>query len=205
MERSRMEAFSDGVLAIIITIMVLNLKMPAGSGFSDLLPLLPQIGSYAMSFAYIGAYWSNHHHTVHAVTNVNGKILWANLLFLFCISLLPFATDWFGMNLFAPVPTLVYGLVLFITAMSFFLLRIAIISQDRCSHALRKAMNEDWRGAVTGIVYIVALALAMVLPKLSVALYTILLLLWFMPDYKIEKNLQETKGPEPCEESDKIL
>ena len=205
MERSRMEAFSDGVLAIIITIMVLNLKMPAGNGFPDLLPVLPQLGSYAMSFAYIGAYWSNHHHTVHAVTNVNGKILWANLLFLFCISLLPFATDWFGMNLFAPVPTLVYGLVLFITAMSFFLLRIAIISQDHCSHALRKAMNEDWRGAVTGIVYIVALALAMVLPKLSVALYTILLLLWFMPDYKIEKNLQETKGPEPCEESDKIL
>ncbi len=189
MERSRMEAFSDGVLAIIITIMVLNLKVPEGKGFSDILGVLPQIGVYALSFAYIGAYWNNHHHTVHVVTAVNGKILWANLLFLFFISLLPFATDWFGRNLYEPVPTLIYGVVLFLTAVSFFLLRCAIITQDENSHVLRQVMESDRKGTVTGIVYVIALALAMFVPKVSVILYTALLALWFMPDRKLEKAL----------------
>ncbi len=189
MERSRMEAFSDGVLAIIITIMVLNLKVPEGKGFSDILGVLPQIGVYALSFAYIGAYWNNHHHTVHVVTAVNGKILWANLLFLFFISLLPFATDWFGRNLYEPVPTLIYGVVLFLTAVSFFLLRCAIITQDENSHVLRQVMESDRKGTVTGIVYLIALALAMFVPKVSVILYTALLALWFMPDRKLEKAL----------------
>ncbi len=189
MERSRMEAFSDGVLAIIITIMVLNLKVPEGKGFSDILGVLPQIGVYALSFAYIGAYWNNHHHTLHVVTAVNGKILWANLLFLFVISLLPFATDWFGRNLYEPVPTLIYGVVLFLTAVSFFLLRCAIITQDENSHVLRQVMESDRKGTVTGIVYLIALALAMFVPKVSVILYTALLALWFMPDRKLEKAL----------------
>jgi uncharacterized membrane protein len=189
-----MEAFSDGVLAIIITITVLSLKVPAGREFSDIVGVLPQIGSYALSFAYIGAYWSNHHHTLHTVTRVNGKILWSNLLFLFAISLLPFATDWFGQNLFQPVPTLVYGLVLFFTAASFFLLRLAIITQDQNSHVLRKVMESDWRGTVTGAVYLVALGLAMFAPKVSVALYTVLLVLWFMPDRKLERALDGEDG-----------
>ena len=189
-----MEAFSDGVLAIIITITVLSLKVPVGREFSDIVGVLPQIGSYALSFAYIGAYWSNHHHTLHTVTRVNGKILWSNLLFLFAISLLPFATDWFGQNLFQPVPTLVYGLVLFFTAASFFLLRLAIITQDQNSHVLRKVMESDWRGTVTGAVYLVALGLAMFAPKVSVALYTVLLVLWFMPDRKLERALDGEDG-----------
>lgn len=187
MERSRMEAFSDGVLAIIITIMVLNLKVPAGNSFADILSVLPQIGMYAMSFAYVGAYWNNHHHTLHTLRFVNGWIMWANLLFLFCISLLPFATDWFGRNLFDPVPTFVYGFVLFVTAISFFLLRIAIATQDKCSHVLRTVMKDDRRGSVTGIVYIIALVISFRLPKMAVVLYTLLLLLWLMPDRKIEK------------------
>ncbi len=192
-ERSRMEAFSDGVLAIIITIMVLNLKVPEGDTFRDILSALPPIASYAVSFAYIGAYWNNHHHTLHAVTMVNGRILWANLLFLFCISLLPFATDWFSRHLFAPVPTLIYGLVLVFTAVSFTLLRLAIVTQDRNSHALRQVMENDRKSTVTGVVYVIALGLAMFLPKLSVALYTGLLLLWFMPERRLEKALTEDR------------
>ena len=184
-----MEAFSDGVLAIIITIMVLNLKVPEGKEFADIMGALPEIGGYALSFAYIGAYWNNHHHTLHTVNNVNGKILWSNLLFLFVISLLPFATEWLGRNLFAPVPTLVYGVVLFLTALSFSLLRIAIITQDEESHVLREVMEEDRKGAISGILYIAALALAMAAPKVSVVLYIVLLLLWFMPDRKLEKAL----------------
>ncbi len=128
------------------------------------------------------------------MTRVNGKILWSNLLFLFAISLLPFATDWFGQNLFQPVPTLVYGLVLFFTAASFFLLRLAIITQDQNSHVLRRVMESDWRGTVTGAVYLVALGLAMFAPKVSVALYTVLLVLWFMPDRKLERALDGEDG-----------
>lgn len=186
-----MEAFSDGVLAIVITIMVLNFDIPKGNGFSDIFAILPQLGVYALSFAYVGAYWNNHHHTLHAVTYVNGKILWANLLFLFFISLLPYVTGWFGRFSFDPIPTLVYGIVLFLTAMSFFLLRCAIITQDRNSHVLRKVMENDWKGTVTGVTYLVALAFAMFIPKLSVTLYTGLLLLWFMPDRKLEKALND--------------
>ena len=191
MERSRMEAFSDGVLAIIITIMVLNLKLPSGNTFADILSTIPQIGIYAMSFAYVGAYWNNHHHTLHTLRFVNGWILWANLLFLFCISLLPFVTDWFGKNLFDPVPTFVYGLVLFMTAVSFFLLRIAIATQDKCSHVLREVMENDRRGTLTGAVYVIALAISLRLPKMAVTLYTLLLLLWLMPDRKIEKAIYD--------------
>lgn len=191
MERSRMEAFSDGVLAIIITIMALTLKVPVGNGFPDIISVLPQLGIYAISFAYVGAYWSNHHHTLHTLKWVNGRIMWANLLFLFCISLLPHVTDWFGRNLFDPVPTFVYGLVLFMTAMAFFILRIAIVTQDKCSHVLQTVMENDKRGTLTGIVYIIALALSLHLPKLSVILYTGLLLLWIMPDRRIEKAIYE--------------
>lgn len=186
-----MEAFSDGVLAIIITIMVLNLKVPSGIEFSDILKVVPQIGVYAMSFAYIGAYWNNHHHMLHAVTRISGKILWANLLFLFVISLLPFATDWFGQNLFSPIPTFVYGIVLFLTAISFFILRSAIINHKEGSPELKKIMKMDKRGNFTGIVYVIALGCAMFLPKLAVVLYTGLLLLWFMPDRKLEKAIYE--------------
>lgn len=199
MERSRMEAFSDGVLAIIITIMVLNLKVPEGNGFKDIAQVLPQIGIYAMSFAYVGAYWNNHHHTLHTVKMVKGPMLWANLLFLFCISLLPFATDWFGKNLFDPVPTFTYGLVMFLTAISFFLLRKAIVKQDECSHILQEAMENDRRGTITGIVYIVAMGLSFVLPQMAFVLYTALLLLWFMPDKNIEQAVynsdRDNDGP----------
>lgn len=186
-----MEAFSDGVLAIIITIMVLNLKVPDGITFRDIVGVLPQVGVYAMSFAYVGAYWNNHHHMLHAVTRVNGKILWANLLFLFVISLLPFSTDWFGRNLFAPVPTFMYGIVLFLTAISFFILRQSIITHKESSQALKEIMANDKRGPFTAAIYIIALACAMYLPVLAVILYTALLILWFMPDRKLEKALYE--------------
>lgn len=204
MERSRMEAFSDGVMAIIITIMVLTLKVPSGNRFSDIISVLPQIGMYALSFAYIGAYWNNHHHTLHTLKWVNGSIMWANLLFLFCISLLPFATEWFVVNIFDPAPTFVYGFVLAMTAVSFFILRIAIVTQDKCSHVLKTVMEEDKRGTITGIVYIIALSASMHLPKLSVVLYTALLFLWIMPDRKIEKAIYDDSvqrpGEDDCEE-----
>ena len=207
METERFEALVDAILAIIITIMVLGLKVPEGNGFADIFAVFPQLGIYAVSFAYVGAYWSNHHHTVHTLTMVNGLILWANLLFLFCISLLPFVTDWFGRNLFDPVPTLVYGLVLFLTAMSFFLLRLAIARQDKCSHILQTVMAEDRRGLITGIVYVVALALAMFYPRVSVTLYTLLLLLWFMPEKKIEQAINDSSGNKDerkCEKNDEL-
>ena len=189
MERDRMEAFSDGVLAIIITIMVLNLHIPAGNTFKDFMTEMPKIGIYAMSFAYVGAYWNSHHHTLHTVTMVTGAILWANLLFLFFISLLPFAAAWFGQNLFDPVPTFVYGLVLFLTAISFFLLRLAIVRCDECSHILREAMENDRRGKFTGIIYIIALGLSFCAPRVAVALHTMLLILWFIPDKNIEQAI----------------
>lgn len=190
MERNRMEAFSDGVLAIIITITVLNMEFPKGTGIADLISLIPQILIYAMSYVYVGAYWNNHHHTLQTVTFVNGRILWANLFFLFWISLLPFMTSWMSKNLNDWVPTLAYGVILLMTAIGYTVLQQTIIHNESDCEVLKKAVQEEkWRGTLTGIMYIVALAITPVAVHISQAIYLLLLILWFIPDRRISRLL----------------
>ena len=192
MERNRMEAFSDGVLAIVITIAVLNFELPAGTGIEDLLSLIPQILVYAMSFVYVGAYWNNHHHTLQTVATVNGRILWANLFFLFWISLLPFMTSWMSRHPRDWVPALAYGIVLVMTGLGYSLLQQTIIhNQDGCD-ALKRAVREDrWKGVLTGILYLAALILTPFAVHISQGIYAVLLLLWFVPDRRISRHLEK--------------
>lgn len=189
MDRNRMEAFSDGVLAIIITITVLNMDLPKGTDISDLIALIPQIVVYAMSYVYVGAYWNNHHHTLQTVQFVNGRILWANLFFLFWVSLLPFMTNWMSRDLTAWVPTLAYGIILFMTAIGYTVLQQTIIHNESDCEVLKKAVQEEkWRGVVTGVMYIVALLITPVAVHVSQAIYFLLLVLWFIPDRRISRH-----------------
>lgn len=192
MERNRMEAFSDGVLAIVITISVLTMKLPEGTGMSDLLSLIPQILVYAMSFVYVGAYWNNHHHTLQTVRRVSGRILWANLFFLFWISLLPFMTHWMGMNPNSSIPALAYGIILLMTALGYSLLQRAIVRDEKNCEALRRTMEEEKvKGLVTGLLYLAALALTPVAVHVSQLIYAFLLLLWFVPHRQISRRINQ--------------
>lgn len=161
MGKTRLEAFSDGVLAIIITIMVLELKVPHGDTLATLEPLIPVFLSYVLSFVYIGIYWNNHHHMLHTVTRVTGPVLWANLHLLFWLSLLPFATGWMGENHFASLPSAVYGLVLLAAAISYWLLQQAIIASQGDSSVLRRAVGRDWKGKLSPVLYVLAIALTL--------------------------------------------
>src|SRR6478752_10717688 len=157
MGKNRLEAFSDGVLAIIITIMVLELKAPHGSEIDVLVPMLPNFLSYVLSFIYVGIYWNNHHHLLHAATNVSGGVLWSNLNLLFWLSLFPFATGWMGENHFAPLPSAAYGFVLLMAAISYYLLQRCIISVDGRSSVLKRALGTDWKGKLSPVFYITAI------------------------------------------------
>ena len=170
MGKGRLEAFSDGVLAIIITIMVLELRVPHGDSLQALRPLLPVLLSYVLSFTYVGIYWNNHHHMLHAAKRVSGSVLWANLHLLFWLSLLPFATGWMGENHFATVPSAVYGAVLLAAAIAYWLLQTAIIATDGESSVLRRAVGRDWKGLVSPWIYVVAIALSCWAPWLAQAL-----------------------------------
>lgn len=190
MERNRLEAFSDGVLAIVITITVLELKVPAGTGLSDLIGLLPSILVYAMSFVYVGAYWNNHHHTMQAVDYVNARTMWANLFFLFWISLLPFATTWMSSDLNAWVPTLAYGIVLFMTAIGYTLLQRNIINNEKNSDVLKKAVEDGRaRSDISAMLYILALVLTPFAVHVSQFLYLFLLIVWFVPERHIDRMI----------------
>ena len=190
MERNRLEAFSDGVLAIVITITVLELKVPAGTGLSDLIGLLPSILVYAMSFVYVGAYWNNHHHTMQAVDYVNARTMWANLFFLFWISLLPFATTWMSSDLNAWVPTLAYGIVLFMTAIGYTLLQRNIINNEKNSDVLKKAVEDGRaRSDISAMLYILALVLTPFAMHVSQFLYLFLLIVWFVPERHIDRMI----------------
>jgi TMEM175 potassium channel family protein len=157
MDRGRLETFSDGVIAIIITIMVLEMKVPHGDGLNELLPLLPVFLSYVLSFVYVGIYWNNHHHMLHTCTRVTGAILWANLHLLFWLSLFPFATGWMGENSFAAVPTALYGVVLLMAAIAYYVLEQAIIRVQGPDSVLKKAVGRDWKGKLSPVLYIVAI------------------------------------------------
>ena len=191
MGKNRLEAFSDGVLAIIITIMVLELKVPHGTTFAVLEPLLPVFLSYVLSFVYLGIYWNNHHHMLHTVQKVSGGILWANLHLLFWLSLLPFATGWMGENHFAALPTALYGVVLLMAALAYWILQQRIIAVHGRDALLARAVGRDVKGKLSPLLYLLAIGLAAVDPRLSSALYVLVALLWLVPDRRIETRLAE--------------
>ena len=190
MEKNRLEAFSDGVLAIIITIMVLELKVPQDGHFAALTPLAPVFLSYVLSFIYVGIYWNNHHHLFHTTRRVSAKILWSNLFLLFCLSLFPFATAWMGENHLAHAPTAVYGAVLLSAAIAYYILQHAIIVQEGKTSLLASAVGRDWKGRLSPVMYLAAVPLAFVSPWIANALYTLVALLWLVPDRRIERALE---------------
>jgi uncharacterized membrane protein len=191
MGTNRLEAFSDGVIAIIITIMVLELKVPHGDDIDALIPLLPVFLSYVLSFVYLGIYWNNHHHMLHATHHATGAILWANLHLLFWLSLIPVTTGWMGENHFAASPAALYGVVLLMAAIAYFILQNAIIASQGADSLLRKAVRRDWKGKVSIVIYALAVPLAFVVHWLALALYVLVALLWLVPDRRIEQVLRE--------------
>jgi uncharacterized membrane protein len=189
-----MEAFSDGVIAIIITIMVLDLKVPHGESLGALLPVIPVFLSYVLSFLYVGIYWNNHHHMLHASDRVTGPILWANLHLLFWLSLFPFATGWMGENHFAAVPTALYGAVLLMAAAAYWILQQSIIASQGPASLLKRAVGSDWKGKLSPVLYLVGIAAAFWSPRVSQALYTFVAALWLVPDRRIENILLADKA-----------
>jgi uncharacterized membrane protein len=189
MSKNRLEAFSDGVLAIIITIMVLELKVPHGTSLEALEPLLPVFLSYVLSFLYIGIYWNNHHHLLHAAQRVSGRVLWANLHLLFWLSLFPFATAWMGENHFAPMPSAVYGAVLLLAAIAYWILQKAIIVTDGEGSVLRRAIGRDMKGLMSPVLYALAIVAAYWAPWASQGLFVFVALMWIVPDSRIERAL----------------
>lgn len=189
MPKTRLEAFSDGVLAIIITIMVLELKVPHGEDLSALSPLLPVFFSYVLSFVYVGIYWNNHHHMMHAVKRVSGGVLWANLHLLFWLSLLPFVTGWMGENHFAALPTALYGAVLMMAGIAYWILTFAIISEEGEDSLLARAVGKDYKGKLSVLFYAVAIPLSFLNEWIAQAIYVLVALLWLVPDRRIERAL----------------
>jgi uncharacterized membrane protein len=189
MTKNRLEAFSDGVLAIIITIMVLEMKVPHGTSFADLNPLVPVFFSYVLSFVYVGIYWNNHHHMLHATQHVGGAVLWANLHLLFWLSLFPFVTGWMGENHFAPAPTALYGVVLLMAAIAYYLLQRSIIALQGKDSVLAKAIGKDFKGKLSPIIYAVAIPASFLDQWISQCLYVLVALIWLVPDRRIERVL----------------
>jgi uncharacterized membrane protein len=190
MGKTRLEAFSDGVIAILITIMVLELKVPHGEQLSALLPLWPVFLSYVLSFVYLGIYWNNHHHMLHACQRVTGGILWANLHLLFWLSLVPFVTGWMGENHFGAVPTAVYGAVLLMAAIAYYVLQTLIIAVQGPASPLKQAIGGDWKGKLSPILYVAAIGISLVAPGVALALYGLVALIWLVPDRRIERQYQ---------------
>jgi len=192
MNKTRLEAFSDAVIAIIMTIMVLELKIPHGADLEALRPLLPVFLAYILSFLYLGIYWNNHHHMLQATRTVNGKVLWANLLLLFWLSLIPFATGWMGENHFAPLPTAVYGVVLLMCAISYTLLQSKLTKHSQGENAmLAEAVGSDIKGKISLALYVIAIGLAFVQQNISHAIYLLVALMWFIPDRRIERRITQ--------------
>jgi uncharacterized membrane protein len=189
MGKQRLEAFSDGVIAIIITIMVLELKVPHEASIEALLPVAPVFLSYVLSFVYVGIYWNNHHHMLHATGKISGGVLWANLHLLFWLSLLPFATGWMGENHFAAWPSAVYGVVLLMAAIAYWTLQQVIIACDGPDSLLKKAVGGDWKGKLSPLFYITAIASTFFVPWVAEALYIFVALWWLVPDRRIERAI----------------
>ena len=194
MGKNRLEAFSDGVMAIIITILVLELKVPRGETFEALVPLIPVFLGYLLSFAYIGIYWNNHHHMLHTCEKVTGPILWANLHLLFWLSLIPFTTGWMGENHFAGAPSALYGFVLLMASFAYWMLQQLIIASQGRHSLLKKAIGGDWKGKLSPALYTAAIIAAYWLPRLSQGIYVLVALFWLIPDRRIEKVLTGEDG-----------
>jgi uncharacterized membrane protein len=192
MKTSRMEAFSDGVLAIVITIMVLEMKVPHGDDWSALTPMFPVFGSYVMSFVYIGIYWNNHHHLLHATDNITGKVLWTNLHLLFWLSLIPFVTGWMGENHFTALPTALYGTVLLMAAIAWLLLQASLVSCAVNNKRLREAIGKDAKGKWSVVLYVASIGLSFVQPWVAVTIYAGVALMWFIPDRRFENAYPRT-------------
>jgi len=193
MGTSRMETFFDGVVAIIITIMVLEMKAPHGTSIEALSPLIPVLLSYVLSFVYLGIYWNNHHHMMQACEKATGSMLWANLHLLFWLSLIPFTTGWMGENHFAKLPTAAYGVVLLMSAIAYLILQKRIIASQGDDSLLKKAVGRDWKGKLSAILNVAAILLAFLSSKLSMAIYVLVALIWVVPDRRIERSLSEMK------------
>src|SRR5258705_9856658 len=193
MGKNRLEAFSDGVIAIIITIMVLEIKVPHGGGLATLVPLIPVFLSYVLSFVYLGIYWNNHHHMLHACQKVTGSMLWANLHLLFWLSLIPFATGWMGENHFASGPSALYGVVLLMAAVAYLILQQLIIASQGPDSILKKAVRGDWKGRLSPVLYAVAILVAFKWQWVSLSLYVFVALLWLIPDRRIENILRNAE------------
>lgn len=190
MNKNRLEAFSDGVLAIIITVMILEIKIPHGNQVTDLIPVLPVFLSYILSFLYIAIYWNNHHHMMHTVKHVNGSILWANMHLLFWLSLIPFVTGWIGQSNFTKVPMIFYGIILFMAAISYYILQGRIVKADGPESILSKAIGKDIKGKSSIVLYAIAIGLCWICQWISGGIYIIVALIWLIPDKRIEKIVQ---------------
>jgi len=191
MGKSRLEAFSDGVIAIIITIMVLEMKVPHGESIEALSPLVPVFLSYILSFVYVGIYWNNHHHLLHTASTVTGPMLWANLHLLFWLSLFPFATGWMGENHFAPMPSALYGIVLLMAAIAYLMLQQIIIASEGPASVLKKAVGRDWKGKLSPVLYVAAIVATFWTQWIAQAIYVSVALLWLVPDRRIEHTLRQ--------------
>ncbi len=191
MNKGRVEAFSDGVFAIIITIMVLELHPPEGASFEALKPVLPKFISYVLSFVYVAIYWNNHHHLLQAVKQVNGKVLWCNILLLFCLSLVPFVTAWMGENHFSSSPVALYGIVLLMASLSYPILQQSLIKLHGKDSLLATSIGKDFKGKVSIVIYIVGILISFYNSWISFALYCVVAIIWFIPDRRIEKRLEK--------------
>ena len=188
MNKTRLEAFSDGVIAILITIMVLELKIPHGSDLASLQPLIPVFLSYVVSYIYLGIYWNNHHHLLHTVRRVNGNILWANLHLLFWLSLIPFVTGWVGENHFASLPMAVYGIVLLMAGAGYFILQLQILKTEGKDSILAKAIGKDLKGKMSLVLYVIGIVSSFFFESFAGCIYVLVALMWLIPDKRIEQN-----------------
>ena len=191
MKKTRLEAFSDGVIAILITIMVLELRIPHGTDLESLRPILPVFLTYVLSFVYLAIYWNNHHHMLQATDHINGKILWANMHLLFWLSLIPFSTGWMGENHFAPLPTALYGAILLFAGIAYVVLQNTIIAQQGAHSKLKAAIGKDIKGKISPLFYLAAIPLAFVHQGISEAIYVFVALMWLVPDKRIESKLND--------------
>jgi uncharacterized membrane protein len=193
MNKGRLEAFSDGVIAILITIMVLELKIPHSADFEALRPLFPVFVTYILSFIYLGIYWNNHHHLLQATAHINGEILWANLHLLFWLSLVPFVTNWMGENYHESLPTAIYGVVLFAAGAAYYILQTLIVREQGENSTIKTALGKDLKGKISPLIYIAAIILAFVNSYIADALYVFVALMWLIPDRRIESKINQEK------------
>ena len=194
MTKGRLEAFSDGVIAILITIMVIELHAPHGNDVAALGPVVPTLLSFVMSFVYLAIYWNNHHHMLHAVRRINGAVLWANMHLLFWLSLVPFVTAWMGASRFAAIPVAAYGCVLFAAAIAYFVLSRVLIATHRENAVLAVAVGRDAKGIASVVLYLAAVAVALVAPLVSCGIYILVAIIWLVPDRRIERALEAAPG-----------